>query len=586
MGAPALKRGGSGLHLFGGRRRRAAKERLQRFGSPSAHFTSAVLSSTLLSCRLHGRRNVRAAFVPSRCGRSRATVWTRSAGGRCAVEPSVPNTSSARGSTSRSSWAGAASPSWALIPVGRLASALLGAAVAAASSWRIARRRKVAATSLLAESASTIADFNELRKDFPTLDLEVRPGVPLIYLDSAATSQKPRRVLKELERFYCESNSNVHRGMHTLSILATDAFEGARTKLANFIGAADPMEVIFTRNATEAINIVARTWARAELQPGDEIVLTVMEHHSNLVPWQQVAQETGAKLRFAGLTSDGVLDREQLESLIGPRTRLVSLCHVSNVLGCTNPIEWVVERAHAVGARVLVDACQSVPHMVINVQALGADWVVGSGHKMCGPTGVGFLWGRAELLRSAPPFLGGGEMIDEVSLESSTYADIPHKFEAGTPAFAEAVALGAACDYLTEVGMDRVHSYERALSEHLWRRVGDIPGAVLYGPPPTFASSGDEAVGSAGSGRAALVSFNIQGCHPHDIATMADQDIGVAMRAGHHCCQPLHRELGVTASARLSAYFYNTLDEIDVAVDAVRSAAELLKSIGNSSVAI
>lgn len=403
--------------------------------------------------------------------------------------------------------------------------------------------------------------------------LEVRPGVPLIYMDSAATSHKPRQVLAELERFYREDNSNVHRGMHTLSIRSTDAFEGARSKVAKFIGAAEAAEVIFTRNATEAINLVARTWAHATLQPGDEIVLTVMEHHSNLVPWQQVARETGALLRFAGLTPDGELDRESLEALLGPKTRLVAFQMVSNVLGCLNPVEWVVERAHAVGAKVLVDACQGVPHMPINVGKLGVDWLVGSGHKMCGPTGIGFLWGRAELLREMPPFLGGGEMIDQVGLQESTYADIPHKFEAGTPAFAEAVALGAAVDYLMEAGMDNVHRYEQKLAEHLWRSVKAIPGAIIYGPPPE-------------RGRAALVSFNVKGCHPHDLATMADQDVGVAMRAGHHCCQPLHRELGVTASARLSAYIYNTTEEIDAAVEAVRSAAEFLRSIGETSVEI
>ncbi|CAK0867331.1 unnamed protein product, partial [Prorocentrum cordatum] len=305
-----------------------------------------------------------------------------------------------------------------------------------------------------AAGAPPALDVARLRADFPVLRQQARPGVPLVYLDNAATSQKPTQVMNELSRFYREDNSNVHRGMHTLSMRSTEAFEGARQKVAKFINAADVHEVIFTRNATEAINVVARTWARASLSSGDEVIMTVMEHHSNLVPWQQLAEEKGVVLRFVGMTPEGRLDREHFEQLLNERTRLVAMVHVSNVLGCVNPVEWVAERAHAVGAKVLVDACQSVPHMPVDVQRMGVDWLVASSHKMCGPTGIGFLWGRAELLREAPPFLGGGEMIDEVSLEGSTYADIPHKLEAGTPAFAEAVALGAACDYLSAIGME------------------------------------------------------------------------------------------------------------------------------------
>jgi len=417
-------------------------------------------------------------------------------------------------------------------------------------------------------SAEPLGDqLADIRSDFPALQQEVKPGVPLVYLDNAATSQKPSQVIDELHRFYRQDNSNVHRGMHTLSMRSTEAFELARQKVAAFVNAPDGHEIVFTRNATEAINLVARTWAAANIKSGDEIVLTVMEHHANLVPWQLLAESTGAVLRFGRLRSDGTLDVEQFESLIGERTKLVALCHVSNVLGCVNPIPRLADRAHAVGAKLLVDACQSVPHMPVDVQSLGADWLVASGHKMCGPTGIGFLWGRAELLRASPPFLCGGEMIDEVKLEGSTYNDIPHKFEAGTPAFAEAVALGAACEYLTKLGMDKVAEREHVLSAHLWKRLAAVPGVQLYGPSPSVQPD-----------RASLVCFNVDGCHANDLATLVDQDGGVAMRSGHHCTQPLHTELGITASARLSAYFYNTVEEIDAAVDALEVAINLIRS--------
>eukprot|EP00928_Gymnodinium_smaydae_P047303 TRINITY_DN31560_c0_g1_i1.p1 TRINITY_DN31560_c0_g1~~TRINITY_DN31560_c0_g1_i1.p1 ORF type:complete len:519 (-),score=86.63 TRINITY_DN31560_c0_g1_i1:119-1675(-) len=437
---------------------------------------------------------------------------------------------------------------------------------------RTLRRARVVS---MAAGVSTDAslDVAVVRQQFPILQEEAQKGKPLVYLDSAATSQKPMCVLEELSRFYQEDNSNVHRGMHALSMRATEAFEGARAKVARFIGAESPDEVIWTRNATEALNLVARTWARATLQPGDDIICTVMEHHSNLVPWQLVAQETGANLRFIGITSEGTLDMTEFEKVLSPRTKLVAVSHVSNVLGCVNPVERIVERAHEVGAKVLVDACQSVPHMPVRVQELGADWLVASGHKMCGPSGIGFLWGRAELLRQSPPFLAGGEMIDQVSLERSTFADIPFRFEAGTPAFAEAVALGAACDFLEDLGMDAVLAHEQKLAAHMWRQVSKIPGARLYGPPP-----------SAGH-RAALLSFNVDGFHPHDIATLADQESGVAMRAGHQCCQPLHKELGVNASLRMSAYVYNTPEDVDKAVEAIRTAVEILRGVQESSAA-
>ncbi|CAE8651737.1 unnamed protein product [Polarella glacialis] len=462
--------------------------------------------------------------------------------------------------------------------VAAMASAAL--AVAAFATRRPVQRRLVGSPCLSANGASrrliTLAavpsthvetlDMKGIRADFPALNQDAKPGIPLIYLDNAATSQKPRQVLEEMTRFYSEDNSNVHRGMHALSIRATEAFEGARSKVASFINAAGPEEIVFTRNATEGVNLVARTWGSANLRPGDEILLTVMEHHSNLVPWQLLAQASGATLRFAGVTANGTLDTESFESLLGPKTRLVAMCHVSNVLGCVNPIEWVAERAHAVGAKLLVDACQSVPHMPVDVQKLGADWLVASSHKMCGPTGIGFLWGRAEVLRASPPFLGGGEMINEVSLETSTYNDIPHKFEAGTPAYAEAVALGAACDYLSTLGMDKIAEREHALTEHLWRSVRELPGIVTYGPTPAEQPN-----------RASLVCFTVEGCHANDLATLVDQERGVAMRSGHHCTQPLHKQLGIPASARLSAYFYNTFEEIDVAVGALKDAINLVR---------
>ncbi|CAK9026974.1 unnamed protein product [Durusdinium trenchii] len=424
-----------------------------------------------------------------------------------------------------------------------------------------------ASRSKMCRLAAGSTDWQHVREDFPALQQEVKPGIPLVYLDNAATSQKPRAVLEELSRFYGQDNSNVHRGMHTLSMRSTEAFENARKTVAHFVNAPDEHEIIFTRNATEAINLVAKTWAEANIGSGDEIVLTVMEHHSNLVPWQLLAEKTGAKLKFGRLRSNGTLDVEHFESLITEKTKLVSLCHVSNVLGCVNPIKRVAEKCHEHQAKLLVDACQSVPHMPVDVQTLGADWLVASSHKMCGPTGIGFLWGRAELLRASPPFLGGGEMIDQVKLEGSTFSDIPHRFEAGTPAFAEAVALGRACEYLEKLTMTAITEREHRLSKKLWDRVAALPGVTIYGPSPEEDPE-----------RASLVCFNVEGCHANDLATIVDQDRGIAMRSGHHCTQPLHTELGIVASARLSAYFYNTEEEIDLAVDAVEAAIELIRS--------
>lgn len=411
----------------------------------------------------------------------------------------------------------------------------------------------------------TLAD--RVRADFPILHQEVN-NKPLVYLDNAATSQKPLAVLNTIQDYYQQYNSNVHRGVHTLSAKATDAYEGARDKIANFVNAVSRQEIVYTRNATEAINLVAYSWGLSHLQQGDEIILSVMEHHSNLIPWQLVAQKTGAVLKFVELTSAGAFDLEHFKTLISDKTKLVSTVHVSNTLGCINPVTEITAIAHQYGAKVLIDACQSVPHMSVDVQAIGCDWLVASGHKMCAPTGIGFLYGQLDLLRSMPPFLGGGEMIADVFLDHATYADLPHKFEAGTPAIAEAIALGAAVDYLTGIGMDKIHAYEVELTGYLFQQLQQIPEIKVYGPQPT----------SAGEGRAALAAFTAGDVHPHDLSTILDQ-AGVAIRAGHHCTQPLHRYLNVQSTARASLYFYNTREEIDAFIVALKEAVEFFGGI-------
>lgn len=407
----------------------------------------------------------------------------------------------------------------------------------------------------------------KVRSDFPILNQQIH-GKPLVYLDNAATSQKPIAVLDALRSYYEQDNANVHRGVHTLSSRATDAYEGARDKIATFVNAASRQEIIYTRNASEAINLVAYSWGLNHLYPGDEIILSVMEHHSNLIPWQLIAAKTGAVLKFVELTPTEEFDFDQFKSLLSDKTKLVSVVHVSNTLGCINPVQEICAEAHRYGARVLIDACQSVPHMPIDVQAIDCDWLVASGHKMCGPTGVGFLYGKLELLRSMPPFLGGGEMIADVFLDGSTYADLPHKFEAGTPAIAEAIGLGAAVDYLMGIGMDKIHAYEEELTAYLFQQLNQIPELRLYGPQPQ----------ADGSGRAALASFTAGEVHPHDLSTILDQ-AGVAIRAGHHCTQPLHRYLKAQSTARASLYFYNTREEIDVFITALKEAIEFFGSI-------
>ncbi|RZM75095.1 SufS family cysteine desulfurase [Leptolyngbya iicbica LK] len=407
----------------------------------------------------------------------------------------------------------------------------------------------------------------KVRDDFPILRQEVN-GHPLVYFDNAATSQKPKQVLDVIKHYYELDNANVHRGVHALSARATDAYEGARDKIAAFVNAASRDEIVFTRNASEAINLVAYAWGMNTLQAGDEIVLSVMEHHSNLVPWQFVAQRTGAVLKYVGLTETQELNLEELRSHLSDQTKLIAVNHVSNTLGCINPVEEIVALANHYGARVLIDACQSTPHMPLDVQAMGCDWLVASGHKMCGPTGAGFLYGKLDLLKEMPPFMGGGEMIADVFLDHSTYAELPHKFEAGTPAISEAIALGAAVDYLNAIGMDKIADYEHELTAYLYQQINQIPHLKLYGPQPQ----------ADGSGRAALATFTVDGVHAQDLSTLLDQS-GIAIRSGHHCTQPLHRILGVTSTARASLYFYNTREEIDIFIAALKDTIDFFASV-------
>jgi len=397
---------------------------------------------------------------------------------------------------------------------------------------------------------TTLTQFDVLaiRREFPILQQEVN-GKPLAFLDSGASSQKPRQVIDCLEDYYKRYNANVHRGVYKLSEEATFAYERARGKVARFIGATSQREVIFTRNTTEALNLVAYSWGGANLQPGDRILLTIMEHHSNIVPWQLLAQRTGAKLDYLGIDGEGRLRLDELDQKLSERTKLVALTHQSNVLGTINPVRAIAERAHAVGAVVVVDGAQSVPHMPVDVQALDCDFLAFSGHKMCAPTGIGVLWGRRALLEAMPPFLGGGSMIKVVELEQSTYADLPARFEAGTPAIGEAIALGAACDYLSEIGMEAIHRHEVELLAYALERLSAVEGLTLFGPRSV-------------EQRGAAVSFTLDGVHPHDVAAILDGE-NVAVRAGHHCTQPLHRQLDVPATTRASFYIYNTHEDVD-----------------------
>ncbi|MGH3148682.1 MAG: cysteine desulfurase [Rubrobacter sp.] len=403
-------------------------------------------------------------------------------------------------------------------------------------------------------------DVEEIRRDFPILDRRMGDE-KLVYLDNAATSQKPRRVLDALTEYYEKHNANIHRGVHRLAEEATAAYEESRAKVARFLGAPGTTGLVFTRGTTEAINLVAYAWGRKNLREGDEVVLTEAEHHSNLVPWQLAAQATGAKLRFVPILEDGALDMEEAGRLIGPRTRMVACIHTSNVLGTVNPVEKLARMAHDAGAMMLVDGAQSAPHLPVDVEALGCDFFACSGHKMLGPTGVGVLWGRPEVLEEMDPFLGGGEMIREVHLDHSTWNDLPYKFEAGTMNIAQAVGLGAAVDYLGELGMENVREHERRLGEYAYGRLSELGGIEIYGPKED---------------RTGLVSFSLPDVHPHDLSQLLDEE-GIAIRSGHHCAQPLMRRLGVPATARASFYLYNVEEEVDRLVEALALAREFFR---------
>jgi cysteine desulfurase/selenocysteine lyase len=397
-------------------------------------------------------------------------------------------------------------------------------------------------------------DTTHLRRDFPILSREVRPGVPLVYLDSTATSQKPASVLDAMTAYYELNNANIHRGVHTLAEEATAAYESARTRIARFVGAASPKEIIYTRNTTESINLVAQTWGRANLHAGDLVILTEMEHHSNLVPWQILASQLNLRLDFIPVTPEGLLDVDAYHHLLAQGPKLVSFTHMSNVLGTITPAREMIAAAHAVGAVTLLDGAQSVPHFPVDVRELDVDFLAFSAHKMCGPTGIGILYGKEKLLDAMPPFLGGGDMIKRVRLTSFVANDLPHKFEAGTPAIAEAIGFGAAVDYLVGVGMDAIAAHEHAITEYALERLEEIPGVWVFGP----------AVEKKGG----VASFTLEGVHPHDIAEILDKH-GVAVRAGHHCAMPLHEKFGLPATARASFYLYNTFEEVDKLVMAI-----------------
>lgn len=399
-----------------------------------------------------------------------------------------------------------------------------------------------------------------IRQDFPILQRMVASGAPLVYLDNAASSQKPEVVIQAMDDYYRHTNANVHRGVHTLSEEATAAFEGAREKVARFIHAPHSRQVIFTRGATESINLVANAWGRANLHPGDEVLITEMEHHANIVPWQILRDQVGFTLRYVPVTDQGLLDLDALDELLSERTKLFCFVHASNVVGTINPVDYLVARARAVGAKVLIDGAQSVPHMPVDVQTLDADFFAFSSHKMCGPTGIGVLYGKRDLLEAMPPFMGGGDMIREVTMAGSKWNSLPYKFEAGTPSIAEGIGLGAAVDYLQGIGMDWVRSHEQAITCYAYDRLSEVEGLRILGPGPEV--------------RGGLIAFTLEGVHPHDIAALLDRS-GVAVRAGHHCAAPLHARYGVPASARASFYLYNTLAEVDVLVAALHRTQDV-----------
>jgi cysteine desulfurase/selenocysteine lyase len=432
------------------------------------------------------------------------------------------------------------------------------------------KRADSTAASLAADSSDALTshlnasfDVQRIRADFPALKQEVSPGVPLVYLDSAATSLKPAMVVDAVNDYLANYSANVHRGLHSLSERATEAYEGAREKVARFLGADDPAQIVFTRGTTEAINLVAQSWGRTALNPGDVILVSELEHHSNLVPWQMRVRDAGAVLKYVDLTEDCQLDSDSLEAAMTERVRLVAVTGMSNVTGTMPPLERIIELARKSGARVLIDAAQSLPHHRLDVRRLDADFVAFSGHKMCGPTGIGVLYAKRELLEAMPPVMGGGSMVVRVDRHAAEWNEVPWKFEAGTPPIAEAIGLGAAVDYLGGLAPEQVASHERMLLAHAHQVLGQIKGLRIHGP-----TSLDE--------KGAIVSFTLEGTHPHDVAQLLDRP-GVAIRAGHHCAMPLHTWLGIPASARASFFLYNTVNEVEHLAQAIERVKKLLR---------
>jgi cysteine desulfurase/selenocysteine lyase len=410
---------------------------------------------------------------------------------------------------------------------------------------------------------NNVLNMAEIKADFPVLAREIRPGMKVVYLDSTATAQKPLQVIEIMDRFYRDSNANIHRGIHVLAEEATALYEQARAKIAEFINAPNARQIIFTRNTTESINLVAQTWGQKNLTSGDVILLTEMEHHSNLVPWQQLSAELNLRLEFIPVTSDGMLNLDEYQKLLKLSPKLVAFTQMSNVLGTINPAKEMTAQAHQVGAVVLIDGAQSVPHVKVDVQSINPDFLAFSAHKMCGPTGIGVLYGRRELLEAMPPFLGGGDMIKKVELRSFVPNSIPQKFEAGTPAIAEAVGFGAAVDYLEDIGLDTIAKHEQVLVAYALERLEEIPGVKVYGPSAEL--------------RGGVTSFSLDGVHAHDIAQILDSD-GIAVRAGHHCAMPLHKILAIPATTRASYYLYNSVDDIDKLIEGIYKVKHIFRS--------
>jgi cysteine desulfurase/selenocysteine lyase len=410
------------------------------------------------------------------------------------------------------------------------------------------------------DQRSVVRSAADIRKDFPILARRVH-GKPLVYLDSTASSQKPYRVIEAMSAYYETINANVHRGVYEISEEATAGMEKARVKVARFINARQSKQIIFTRNTTESINLVSYSWGTTNISAGDLIVLTEMEHHSNLVPWQLLAQRTGARLEFVPTTDEGLLQLDMYEQLLQQQPKLVAFTHMSNVLGTINPAQQMIAQAHAAGATVLIDAAQSVPHMPVDVQSLDADFLCFSSHKMLGPTGIGVLYGKRDLLEAMPPFMGGGDMIRTVGLRQSTWNDLPWKFEAGTPSIAEAIGLGAAIDYLNDLGMANVRQHEQEITAYAMAQLQSVPGLTIYGPDAMQ--------------RGGVISFTLGDIHPHDLASILDQEVGVAVRAGHHCAQPLMERFGLAATARASFYVYTVREDIDVLIQGLHKALQI-----------